>query len=277
MDYAKKIFKKLLSSKAKNKVNFISLKGVIGDVGKFDKGINIDNTSKTIEKAFKKGVKAVAININSPGGSPVQSELIYKKIRELSQEHKIPVYTFAQDVAASGGYWLLCAGDEIFAHEASIVGSIGVVSASFNFAEAIKKLGVERKIYTEGKSKALLDPFSPEDKKGVEILRSVQKDIFQSFINLVKNRRGEKISKDEEIFTGAFWSGKTALELGLVDQIGDMRSVMQDKFGKEVKLIEVKDKKKSVIKDLISGITPFNISQFFQKAEERIVWNKFGL
>ena len=277
MDYAKKIFKKLFSSKAKNKVNFLTLKGVIGDVGKFDKGINIDNSSKIIEKAFKKGVKAVAININSPGGSPVQSELIYKKIRELSQEHKIPVYTFAQDVAASGGYWLLCAGDEIFAHEASIIGSIGVVSASFNFAEAIKKLGVERKIYTEGKSKALLDPFSPEDKKGVEILKNVQKDIFESFTNLVKNRRGEKISKDEEIFTGAFWSGKTALELGLVDQVGDMRSAMKEKFGKNVNLVEVKDKKKSVIKDLISGVIPLNISQFFQKVEERNIWGKFGL
>lgn len=273
----KEIFQKLFFNKNQNTVNFFTLKGVIGDVGKFDKGINIDNTTKTIEKAFKKGIKAVAINVNSPGGSPVQSELIYQKIRELSQEHNIPVYTFAQDVAASGGYWLLCAGDKIFAHEASVIGSIGVVSASFNFTEAIKKIGVERKIYTEGKSKALLDPFSPEDKKGVEILKNVQKDIFTSFTNLVKNRRGEKISKDEEIFTGAFWSGKTAINLGLIDGIGDMRSIMKEKFGAKVKLVEIKDKKKSVIKDLISNLMPFNLTKTLHQIEERNIWNKFGL
>jgi len=272
----KKIFNKFFNKKSKNIVNFFTLKGIIGDVGKFDKGINLDNSNKIIKKAFKKGVNAVAINVNSPGGSPVQSELIYQRICELSKKHKIPVYTFAQDVAASGGYWLLCCGDKIFAHNSSIIGSIGVVSASFNFTGAIKKLGIERKIHTEGKSKALLDPFSPEDKDGVRMLKDVQKDIFDSFINLVKKCRGKKISKGEDIFTGAFWSGKKALKLGLIDDIGDMRSVIKKKFGENVKFVEIKDKKKSVIKDLISSIMPFNI-KFFQEIEEKNIWNKFGL
>ena len=276
----REINKFLFSKKSKNIVNSITLKGIIGDVGKFDKGINIDNTAKIIEKAFKKGIKAVAINVNSPGGSPVQSELIFQKIKELSKKHKIPVFTFAQDVAASGGYWLLCAGDEIYAHEASIIGSIGVVSASFNFSEAIKKIGVERKIHTEGKSKALLDPFSPEDKDGVKMLKSVQKDIFDSFKNFVKEQRGKKIKKDDDdIFTGAFWSGKTAVSYGLIDKVGNMQSVMKEKFGDNVKIVEIKDKKKGFIKDLISG-SMFSIGSskaIFQAIEEKYIWNKFGL
>ncbi|MDA9817882.1 S49 family peptidase [Flavobacteriaceae bacterium] len=271
--------KKFFNKNSKSTVNSLTLKGVIGDVGKFDKGINIDNTAKTIERAFKKGIKAVAINVNSPGGSPVQSELIFQKIRELSHKHKIPVFTFAQDVAASGGYWLLCAGDEIYAHEASIIGSIGVVSASFNFSEAIKKIGVERKIHTEGKSKALLDPFSPEDKDGVKMLKSVQKDIFDSFKNFVKEQRGNKIKKDDDIFTGAFWSGKTAVSHGLVDKIGNMQSIMKEKFGDNVKIVEIKDKKKGFIKELISGsiFSIGNSKAIFQAIEEKSIWNKFGL
>ncbi len=239
------LIKKILPKK-ENQIAVINLNGVIGNVSKFDKGINIDNVNPLLEKAFKeKKFKAVAINVNSPGGSPVQSELIFQRIKELSKrEKKSPFLPLPEMSQTSGGYFILCAGDEIYAHDSSIIGSIGVISASFGFEKAIKKIGVERRIYTEGKNKAVLDPFSPEDPNNIKILKAVQKDIFNNFKNIVKTSRGKKLKKpDSTLFTGAFWSGTESEKIGLIDNIGNMREIMKKKFGKKVKFTEIKEKR----------------------------------
>jgi signal peptide peptidase SppA len=274
--------KNLICKKSTN-IAVINLHGVIGKGGKLEQGINIENVNPILEKAFEtKGAKAVAINVNSPGGSPVQSELIYTRIKELSAEKKIPVFTFAQDVAASGGYFILLAGEEIFAHNASIVGSIGVISAGFGFEDLIKKIGVERRIYAQGKNKAVLDPFSPENPESIEILKSAQRDVFESFKDLVRQNRREKLKEsDDYLFNGAFWSGKKAVELGLVDAIGDMRNVMKNKFGDKVKFINIEPKKKGFIKELLaSKFGEFNSNlagNLVDKIEEKGIWARFGL
>ena len=277
-----KKFKKLFCKNTGN-VAVVNLFGVIGKGSKMESGLNIDNAEPLLAKAFEtKKLKAVAINVNSPGGSPVQSELIFQRIRELSEEKKIPVFTFAQDVAASGGYFILLAGEKIFAHNASIVGSIGVISAGFGFEDLIKKYGVKRRIYAQGKNKAVLDPFSKEDKESVEILNAAQKDVYESFKDFVRSRRGKKLKGTEEkLFNGAFWSGKSAKDLGLVDEIADLRSAMKKQFGDKVKFINIEPKKKGMIKELLSssvenigsGIT----DSFIKKIEERGVLGRFGL
>lgn len=276
-----KIYKKIFRCKNTPVVACVNLSGVIGKDSKLESGLNFQNVEPLLKRAFEmKNVKAVAVTINSPGGSPVQSELIYNFIRELSVEKKIPVYTFAQDVAASGGYWLLLAGDEVYAHSSSIIGSIGVIFSGFGFVDTIKKLGVERRVYTEGKNKAILDPFMPEQSENVEILKDCQRDIFESFKDLVKSRRGEKLGNDEnflndKIFTGAFWSGKKSAELGLVDGVCDMRSKMKEKFGDKVEITQITIKKgflKSLLSEKIS-ITENIIS----KIEERLIFNRFGI
>lgn len=266
--------------KSKNNIAVVNLSGVIGKGSKIDQGISIENVNPLLEKAFEtKGVKAVAININSPGGSPVQSELIFLRIRELAIKKKVPVLTFAQDVAASGGYFILLAGDEIFAHQASIIGSIGVITASFGFQDLIKKIGVERRIYAQGKNKAVLDPFSVENPESVEILKAAQKDVYESFKNLVREKRAGKLKKsDDELFNGAFWSGTAAAELGLVDAIGDMRSVVHKKFGDKVKFVNIEPKKKGMIKELLASKANLGADLadgLISKVEERALWNKF--
>lgn len=284
----RKIFRRILG-KNKPQITHLTLEGVIGKGSRFEKGLNFDSVFPLLQKAFaNKETKAVAISINSPGGSPVQSELIYNAIRELSTAKKIPVYTFAQDVAASGGYWLLLAGDETYAHNASIIGSIGVIFSSFGFVEAIKKLGIERRIYAEGKNKAILDPFLPEEKENIAILKDAQKDIFENFKELVLSRRkgklrdekGEILDENSEflndkIFTGAFWAGKTAQKLGLVDEIGDLRAVMKQKFGEKIQIIEISEKK-SLLKSLFSSKTQNFAQNLLDEIENRLDFAKFG-
>ena len=184
-----------------------------------------------------RGAKAVAIQINSPGGSAVQSMLIYKRIRALAAEKNLKVYVFAEDVAASGGYLLALAGDEIYADPSSIVGSIGVITATFGVNELINRIGVERRVYTAGESKDTLDPFLPEKPEDVERIKALQRDVHQAFIDLVKTRRGAKIDKaGVDLFTGEFWSGGKALELGLIDGLSDLRTKMREIYGDEVRL-----------------------------------------
>jgi len=179
----------------------------------------------------------VAILINSPGGSPVQSHLIFKRIRQLARELDKRVYVFCEDVAASGGYFLALAGDEIYADPSSIVGSIGVISAGFGFDKAIEKLGIERRVYTSGGTKSILDPFKPEKAEDIERLKSIQRDVHESFIAIVKERRGARLTApDEELFSGAFWAGPKAVQLGLIDGIADVRSKMRDLHGEKVRL-----------------------------------------
>ena len=191
-------------------VSSISLSGIIAPNMGRRKGLNLYELDKVIEQAFSvKNLKAVVLQINSPGGSPVQSEMISKRIRDLSEDKNIPVLAFVEDVAASGGYWLACAADEIFASKASIIGSIGVVSSGFGFDKAIKKIGVDRRLYTSGKNKAILDPFLPENSEDIKRLKDIQKELHNQFISFVKLRRGSKITnKNKDLFTGAFGQGK---------------------------------------------------------------------
>lgn len=272
-----KFLKKICCSSKEPIVACLNLQGVIGQDSKLSTGLNFDNIAPLLKKAFEtKKAKAVALNVNSPGGSPVQSELIYNYIRELSAEKKIPVYTFAQDVAASGGYWLLLSGDEIYAHNSSIIGSIGVICSGFGFVDLIKKIGIDRRVYTEGKNKAVLDPFLPEENENIDILKNAQRDIFEGFKDLVKSRRDKKLTEsDDNLFTGAFWSGKRSAQLGLVDEICDMRSKMKEKFGDKVKITQI-TAKKSFIKSLFSEKSDLT-NNLLSKVEERLSFNKFGL
>jgi signal peptide peptidase SppA len=219
-------------------VPVVRLSGVIGAVTPLRQGMTLAGVARLLERAFgMRGAKAVAIVINSPGGSPVQSHQIYNRIRQLGAEKKLPVLMFVEDVAASGGYMIACAGDEIFCDPSSIVGSIGVVGGSFGFQGLIEKLGVERRLYTSGKNKAMLDPFLPEKPDDVARLKELQHEIHMMFIDLVKRSRGTKIKGDEdELFSGAYWTGQRSIDLGLSDAIGDLRSVLRARFGDKVKM-----------------------------------------
>ncbi|MBF9045078.1 S49 family peptidase [Rhodobacterales bacterium HKCCE4037] len=199
-------------------------------------GISDATYSSVIEKAFSKGKpKAVALSINSPGGSPVQSALVAARIRRLAEEKEVKVHAFVEDVAASGGYWLACAGDDIHVDPSSIVGSIGVISASFGFVEAMQKIGVERRVHTAGEDKSILDPFRPERSEDVERLKDIQRDIHAAFIDHVKARRGDRLAEDKDLFTGAFWTGAKGVELGLADGIGHLVPKMKELYGDKVR------------------------------------------
>lgn len=219
-------------------VAVVRLAGVIGPSQPIRGGLNLASVAGPLEAAFSlRGVKAVALIVNSPGGSPVQSSLIYKRIRSLAEEKELPVYAFAEDVAASGGYMIACAADEIYADESSVIGSIGVVSAGFGFTGLIEKLGVERRVHTAGESKAMLDPFQPEKEEDVKRLETLQRDVHENFKKLVRDARGDRLKADDPaIFSGEFWAGEGALARGLIDGIADIRAKMRDLFGKDVKL-----------------------------------------
>ena len=217
-------------------VPVVRLSGVIGAVTPLRPGMTLASVAKTLERAFAvKNAKAVALVINSPGGSPVQSRLIYLRIRQLAQEKKLPVLVFVEDVAASGGYMIACAGDEIFCDPSSILGSIGVVGGSFGFTELIKKIGVERRLYTSGEHKATLDPFLPENPDDVARLKAIQREIHATFIALVKQSRAARLKgPDDLLFTGEYWAGDRSVALGLADAIGDLRSTLRARFGDKV-------------------------------------------
>ena len=216
----------------------LRLSGAIGIASPLRPGLSMAGVATAIERTFSMSRHgAVAISINSPGGSPVQSHLIFRRIRQLAEERDKRVHVFCEDVAASGGYFLALAGDEIYADPSSIVGSIGVISASFGFTQAIERLGVERRVYTSGGMKSFLDPFLPEQASDVERLKAVQREVHDAFISVVKERRGPKLrAPDQELFNGAFWAGPRAQELGLIDGIGDMRSRLRAVYGDKVRL-----------------------------------------
>jgi serine protease SohB len=219
-------------------VPIVRLTGVIGGPSLRGGGLSLSSVNPALERAFKlRGAKAVALSINSPGGSPVQSALIAGRIRALSAEKKLPVVAFIEDVGASGGYWLALAADEIFADPSSIVGSIGVIHASFGFAEALGRLGIERRLYTAGAKKSLLDPFRPERPEDVERLNAILHELHQGFKATVRERRGARLKGgDEELFEGQIWTGRRALEAGLIDGLGDLHAVLRERFGDKVKL-----------------------------------------
>jgi serine protease SohB len=222
-------------------VPVIRLSGVIGAMPLRGTGLTLNSVNPALERAFKvRGAKAVALAINSPGGSAVQSSLIAQRIRGLAGEAKIPVLAFIEDVGASGGYWLALAADELFAEANSIVGSIGVLHASFGFAEAIGRLGIERRLHTAGSKKAMLDPFRPQDPDDVARLRGILDDIHTGFKALVRERRGDRLKgPDEDLFEGQIWTGRAAVEAGLVDGIGNMHGVLRQRYGSKVRLPQV--------------------------------------
>src|ERR1700678_3871069 len=217
-------------------VPVVRLSGTIGAVTPLRPGMSLTGVARTLERAFAtKNARAVALVINSPGGSPVQSRQIYLRIRQLATEKKLPVLVFVEDVAASGGYMLACAGDEIFCDPSSILGSIGVVGGSFGFQELIKKIGVERRLYTAGAPKAMLDPFKPEKPDDVARVKALQGEIHAIFIALVKQSRGSRLKgADDVLFTGEYWAGETSVSLGLADAIGDMRATLRARYGDKV-------------------------------------------
>ena len=252
-------------------VAVIRLQGMIASGARGQ--LNDAGLAPAIERAFRRGKPdAVALVINSPGGSPAQSSLIAARIRRLAEEKSIPVIGFVEDVAASGGYWLACAADEIFVDESSILGSIGVISAGFGFPQALEKLGVERRVHTAGKSKSMMDPFRPENPEDVERLKALQEQIHQSFIRHVKTRRGGKLPEGEDLFTGDVWIGQGAVDKGLVDGIGHLVPVMKTRYGKDVRF-RMYGQRRSLASRLGMSIADEALSAI----EDRAGFARFGL
>ena len=255
------------------------MSGVIGSAGRFKQGIDFSGQQEIIKKAFSfKKAKNIAISINSPGGSPVQSHLIHDYIRQLAKKNEKKVIVFAEDVAASGGYLIACAGDEIYANSSSIVGSIGVISASFGFQDAIKKIGIQRRVYTAGKNKSTLDPFKEEKVEDIERIKKLQLELHSDFIEVVKKSRGSKLKDPEKnnTFTGEFWSGSTSMKLGLIDGIGNAEQILREKFGDDI-VIKNLEKQKSFIAKKLSSSIDNQIDNIASVIEERALWQKFGL
>jgi len=263
--------------KKKKIISHIKLTGIIGNVGKFRQGIEYSGQENIIKKAFSvKKAQAVAVTINSPGGSPVQSHLIYKFIREQAKKHKKKVIVFAEDVAASGGYLIACSGDEIYANSSSIIGSIGVIYSSFGFKDLIQKIGVQRRVYTAGKNKSTLDPFLEEKDEDIKRLKNIQLELHQDFIDVVEESRGAKLNKESgiELFSGEFWSGKKAIELGLIDGIGNAEQILREKFGEKVQIKKFEKTKGWLAKKL--STSEDHADKLVSILEERSIWQRYG-
>jgi signal peptide peptidase SppA len=270
-------------------VPVVRLSGVIGAVTPLRPGMTLAGVARILERAFGvRGAKAVAIVVNSPGGSPVQSHQIHNRIRQLATEKKLPVLMFVEDVAASGGYMIACAGDEIFCDPSSILGSIGVVGGTFGFQDLIKKIGVERRLYTAGAHKAMLDPFLPENPDDVARVKALQREIHAIFIALVKQSRGARLKgADDVLFTGEYWAGETSVSLGLADAIGDLRSTLRTRYGDKVltpviapasgMLSSLLGRKSAGAGTLTSleGVAGFP-DELISALETRAIWAKFG-
>lgn len=292
----KKKLKQFLPEKYRKEPTIIPVVRMSGPImvgSQMRPGLSMASVAGQLHKAFSiKDAPAVAIAINSPGGSPVQSRLIYQRIRQLAQEKDKKVITFCEDAAASGGYMIAIAGDEIVADPSSIVGSIGVVSGGFGFVDAIEKLGVERRVYTAGTQKAMLDPFKPENPEHLAHLNALLEDLFETFKDLVRSRRGDKLTKDEdELFTGAFWTGKKGKDFGLVDDLGDMNGYLKQKYGEDTKLKLISSSggffsrlrmpgmglMTQTIDPLERIATGLSADSILASLEERALWSRLGL
>lgn len=265
-------------------VPVVRLSGVIASGGLLgSRGLSIESTAPLLKRAFEtRGAKAVALSLNSPGGSPVQSALIAQRIRLHAAEKGLPVIAFVEDVAASGGYWLACAADEIIADPNSIVGSIGVISAGFGFQDLLARLGVERRVHTSGERKAMLDPFRPENPDDVERLKRLQAEIHDGFRDWVRERRGKLLRADEAtLFSGEFWTGRRGLEMGLADGLGELRTTLQARYGAKVRLPVIGTRRRllsrlglgSGVEGGLEDIGPATLAAI----EERAHWQRFGL
>lgn len=272
----------------------VPLRGVIGNIGPMRRGLSIDAVAPLLEAAFRpRAVTAVALVVNSPGGSPAQSELIAGRIRDLAAEHDKPVIAFVEDVAASGGYWLACAADEIRVTSTSIIGSIGVISAGFGFQAAIGKLGIERRVHTAGSRKALLDPFRPEQAEDIAHLKSIQGELHARFIDWVRSRRGDRLQpgEDPELLEGKFWTGPRGVALGLADGEGELRRTLRERYGARTRF-RVLQRRSGFARRLglaqVAGVDwPTALGgdgvlagwadSLVATAEERALWSRFGL
>ena len=270
-------------------VPVVRLSGLIGAVTPLRPGMSLAGVARTLERAFSmKNAKAVALVINSPGGSPVQSRQIYLRIRHLAAEKKLPVLVFVEDVAASGGYMIACAGDEIFCDPSSIMGSIGVVCGTFGFQDLIKRIGVERRLYTAGEHKGMLDPFLPENPDDVTRIKAIQREIHALFIALVKQSRGARLkATDDVLFTGEYWAGETSVSLGLADAVGDLRSTLRARYGDKVVTPVVAPStgllsgllgRKSAGAGTLASLDGFTglPDELISALESRAIWAKFG-
>lgn len=277
-------------------VPVLRLMGPIGMATPLRPGMSMDGLAGPLDKAFSYSkLPAVAIVINSPGGSPVQSNLLCRRIRQLAEQKQKKVYVFCEDVAASGGYYLACAGDEIYADPSSIIGSIGVIAAGFGFDRAIDKLGIDRRVYTAGNSKSTLDPFRPENEEDVVRIKAIQKDIHDVFIGVVKDRRAGRLrGADAELFTGAFWSARKALEYGLIDGIGEVRAKMRELFGDQVALRVIPTAPQGLLSrlrrlpgmgaagggsgyEVAAGLPAGLTDEALSTIEARMLWARYGL
>jgi serine protease SohB len=264
-------------------VPVVRLTGIIGFSTPLKPGLTLSSVARSLERAFgMRRASAVALAINSPGGSAVQAHLIYQRIRLLAAEKKLPVLTFIEDVGASGGYMIACAGDEIICDPSSIIGSIGVIGATFGFQKLLEKIGVERRVYTAGERKSTLDPFLPEDPDDVRRLKAIQADIHKRFIALVKASRGAKlVGPESALFSGEYWSGDKALELGLVDRLGDLRASLRERFGEKVITPLVTER--GLFGRTLSGIGLRNADvaslgeELVSALETRALWARYGL
>jgi len=261
------------------KVGVIRLEGVIGLPWPARSGLSLGSIGGPLEHAFRlKNLKAVALAINSPGGSATQSSLIAKRVRALAAEHGVPVLAFVEDVAASGGYWLATAGDEIYADESSIVGSIGVITASFGFTDLLQRIGIERRVHTAGPRKAMLDPFRAEQPEDVTRLEEIQQEIHGNFKTQVRERRGSRLKGDDTgLFSGEIWAAREALTLGLIDGIGDLRTILRSRFGNQVKLVPVTQRRSWLQRRLRLGLPEGWTEQALAAIEERALWARYGL
>ena len=265
-------------------VPVVRLTGIIGFSTPLRPGLTLTGIARTLDRVFAvRNAPAVALSINSPGGSPVQSHLIFRRIRELAEEKKRRVIAFVEDAAASGGYMIACAADEIIADPHSIVGSIGVVGGSFGFDKLIAKIGIERRLYTSGDHKGALDPFLPENAEDVERLKKLQREIHDDFIALVKSRRGGKLTGPEnDLFSGEYWTGRRALALGLVDAIGDLRGVLRERFGEKV-VTPLVTAERGFLGRRVWGVSGNSLMQsglaedMISALEARALWARYGL
>jgi serine protease SohB len=267
-------------------VPVVRLSGIIGMGTPLRPGLMLSTSARSLERAFAtRHARAVALLINSPGGSPTQSHLIMRRIRQLAEEKKIPVLAFIEDVGASGGYMLACAADEIICDQYSIVGSIGVVGGSFGFPKLMEKLGIERRIYTAGDRKVMLDPFEPEKPEDVKRIKAIQKDIHTHFIALVKERRGTKLNgPDKTLFSGEFWTAPAAIELGLADSLGELRSTLRARYGDKVRTPLI-SAERSFFGRRLEGVNlagalanrPGFADELLSTLEARALWSRFGL
>jgi serine protease SohB len=273
-------------------VPVVRLAGAIGISSPLKPGLTLASVARVLDRAFAmRNIRAVALSVNSPGGAAAQSHLIHRRIRSLADEKKIPVIAFVEDVAASGGYMIACAADEIVADASSIVGSIGVVGGSFGFNKLIEKIGVERRLYTSGENKAMLDPFLPEKPEDVDKLKALQREIHESFIALVKERRGAKLdSRESALFSGEYWTGQRGRELGLVDAVGDLRTTLRERYGDKVRTPLIAERGFALFGRRVPGVVELGLlargpsllgpslaEDMVATLEARALWSRYGL